>query len=168
VLWLRCADGPIRWQKPSRTDNYSAAAPALHPAFGIMQKLVRTIAALGIGGAAGYAIGKRRLRQLFARRKTVDVHESFTLEADVDGAKVAEALPLAWDAEIVAGDRDVAWRTFEGAPLAHHGTLHLEPTPDGKTRVDLHMTYECPDGVIARAVARIVGADPRSGIKTIV
>jgi uncharacterized membrane protein len=132
-----------------------------------MNTLVRTIAALGIGGAAGYAIGKRRLKRLFARHRTLDVHESFTVSSAVDGTTIANAIPPAWDAEVVAGDHDVKWHTFEGAPLEHEGTLHLEPMPDGTTRVDVHMTYQCPEGLVARAVARMVGADPRGGIRTL-
>ena len=58
-------------------------------------------------------------------------------------------------------NRLLAWRTTPSAPIQHAGVLRFEPV-NGGTRVDVHMSYRPPAGVLGHAVAAFFGADPKS------
>jgi uncharacterized membrane protein len=53
-----------------------------------------------------------------------------------------------FDAEVSAfvPDEALAWRTIAGAPVAHARIVHFEPAGDGRTRVDIRMSYNPPGG----------------------
>jgi uncharacterized membrane protein len=70
---------------------------------------------------------------------------------------------VAWDAvvtEQVPNDK-FAWKTVPGAQIPQTGYTRFIENPDGTTRIDVHMTYTPPGGLIGHAVASIFGMDPR-------
>jgi uncharacterized membrane protein len=68
-----------------------------------------------------------------------------------------------FDAEVSAfvPNEAFAWRTIEGAPVAHAGIVRFEPADDGRTRVHIRMSYNPPGGWIGHGVAAAFGADPK-------
>jgi uncharacterized membrane protein len=58
-------------------------------------------------------------------------------------------------------NRLLAWRTAPAAPIQHMGAMRFEPV-NGGTRLDIHMSYCPPAGVLGHAVAAMFGADPKS------
>ena len=58
-------------------------------------------------------------------------------------------------------NRLLAWRTAPSAPIQHMGAMRFEPV-NGGTRLDIHMSYCPPAGVLGHAVAAIFRADPKS------
>jgi uncharacterized membrane protein len=55
----------------------------------------------------------------------------------------------------------IAWRTLPGSAVEHAGLLRFEPTASG-TRVLVTMSYTPPAGALGHALARLLGADPKS------
>ena len=78
----------------------------------------------------------------------------------VDGPAGA---PIAWDAEVTRfmPNEVVAWKTVEGAPVRHAGTLRFSQTANGGTRVHVQMSYNPPLGAVGHTVATIFGRDPK-------
>jgi uncharacterized membrane protein len=72
-------------------------------------------------------------------------------------------VPVEWDAETtqVVPNELIAWRSVEGSPVQHAGTVRFEPTAAGGTRVTVHMTYNPPAGAVGRGVAALLGANPK-------
>ena len=54
----------------------------------------------------------------------------------------------------------IAWKTVEGAPVAHAGIVRFDQYPDA-TRVHIRMTYNPPGGAVGHAVASLLGSDPK-------
>ena len=70
---------------------------------------------------------------------------------------------LEWDSittRLVKNER-IEWSTVEGGPVTHIGAIRLEPV-DAGSRVHVRMTYSPPAGMLGHAVARLLGADPKS------
>ena len=55
----------------------------------------------------------------------------------------------------------ISWKTMEGSPIAHAGTIRLASNPDGSTRVDVRMTYNPIAGTLGHAVASAFARDPK-------
>lgn len=55
----------------------------------------------------------------------------------------------------------VSWRTVDGSPVAHAGTIRFTRNPDGSTHVDIRMAYNPIAGAAGHAVATLLGRDPR-------
>ena len=72
-------------------------------------------------------------------------------------------VPVEWDSELlnVAENREMTWRSVEGATVSHTGRVRFEPDGDG-TRVHVQLRYAPPGGVIGHAVAKAFGVDPKS------
>ncbi len=72
-------------------------------------------------------------------------------------------VPIRWDTEVTRFEpnRLIAWKTVEGAPVAHSGMVRFDPNPDGTTRVDIKMSYNPPGGAMGHAVAAFLGSDPK-------
>lgn len=72
-------------------------------------------------------------------------------------------VPVAWDAEVTRFEPNelVSWRTVEGSPVRHAGTLRFASNADGGTRVHVQMSYNPPAGAIGHTVATILGRDPK-------
>jgi uncharacterized membrane protein len=58
----------------------------------------------------------------------------------------------------------LAWKTVEGAAVAHAGIVNFEPTPDNRTRVSIRMTYNPPAGWLGHGIATAFGVDPKSSL----
>jgi uncharacterized membrane protein len=73
------------------------------------------------------------------------------------------ATVVEWDAEITACQPNevLAWRTLPGAAVGHAGIIRF-CEESGGTRVDMHMTYNPPAGVLGHLVAKLFGADAKS------
>jgi uncharacterized membrane protein len=72
-------------------------------------------------------------------------------------------VPIEWDAvltEQVPGEI-LAWRSRPGSMLENAGAVRFRPEGEG-TRVDLRLCYSPPIGGAGRAVAELLGADPRA------
>ena len=73
-------------------------------------------------------------------------------------------LPIEFDAVITRFEPNnvIAWKTVEGAPVAHAGIVHFEPDGLHGTRVHIKFSYNPPAGAIGHAVASLLGEDPKS------
>ncbi len=71
-------------------------------------------------------------------------------------------LPIRFDAEETEREegRRISWQTRDGELVAHSGTLRLDPVDDGRTRVQVQLTYNPVAGAIGHAVATMLGANP--------
>jgi uncharacterized membrane protein len=68
-----------------------------------------------------------------------------------------------WDSLIINDepDRLIAWRTREGAAVAHAGTVRFEPAPgDEGTEVTIQLEYDAPGGKLGQLLAKLTGAEP--------
>jgi uncharacterized membrane protein len=78
-------------------------------------------------------------------------------------AKGPAGTTVEWDAEIL-DDRPnqlISWRSVEGAPVSHGGTVTFERAPgDRGTTVRVDMTYAPPAGPLGVALAKITGEEP--------
>ncbi|HET9576763.1 MAG TPA: SRPBCC family protein [Usitatibacter sp.] len=72
-------------------------------------------------------------------------------------------VPVEWDSELlnVVDNREMTWRSVEGAAVTHTGRVRFEPDGDG-TRVHVQLRYAPMGGVIGHAVAKAFGVDPLS------
>jgi uncharacterized membrane protein len=68
-----------------------------------------------------------------------------------------------WDAETTrfVPPALVAWRTLEGSPVAHAGTITLARTDTGATRLDVELTYNPIAGAAGQALAALLRRDPK-------
>ena len=75
-------------------------------------------------------------------------------------------VPVEFDAEVSAfvPNETFAWRTMEGAPVAHAGLVRFDLVDDGRTRVHIRMSYNPPGGWIGHGVAAAFGADPKRSL----
>ena len=73
-------------------------------------------------------------------------------------------VPIEFDAVITRFEPNavIAWKTVEGAPVAHAGIVHFEPDGMQGTRVHIRFSYNPPAGAIGHAVASLLGEDPKS------
>jgi uncharacterized membrane protein len=55
----------------------------------------------------------------------------------------------------------LAWRSVEGAMVENAGIIHFEDAGEGRTRLDIRLSYNPPAGVIGHAFAKLLGADPK-------
>jgi uncharacterized membrane protein len=71
-------------------------------------------------------------------------------------------MPLSWHTvETLRVPREtIAWKTMEGAPVAHAGMVQFAPTPGG-TRIHVRFHYTPPAGALGHALAAMLGADPK-------
>jgi uncharacterized membrane protein len=54
----------------------------------------------------------------------------------------------------------IAWKTVEGAVVAHAGTVQFDQYPDA-TRIRVRMTWTPPAGAVGHAIASLLGSDPK-------
>ena len=72
-----------------------------------------------------------------------------------------------WDAEIiddVPGER-IAWRSLPGADVANSGAVRFSDTPSNGTEIVVDIHYKPPGGLLGRALASLLGADPGQQLK---
>jgi uncharacterized membrane protein/osmotically-inducible protein OsmY len=75
-------------------------------------------------------------------------------------------VPVEFDAEVSAAipNQVFAWRSVEGALVAHAGMVQFAPTADGRTRLHIRMSYNPPGGWFGHGVAKAFGVDPKSSL----
>lgn len=75
-------------------------------------------------------------------------------------------VPVEFDAEISAfvPNEVFAWRTVKGATVAHAGIVRFEPAGEGRTRIDIRMSYNPPGGWFGHGLAAAFGVDPKSSL----
>jgi uncharacterized membrane protein len=73
-------------------------------------------------------------------------------------------LSIPWDAEITEQRNNelLAWRSIPGSIVRTAGVVRFTRERDGRTRVQIHMSYCPPAGVLGHSVAWLLGADPKS------
>jgi uncharacterized membrane protein len=73
-------------------------------------------------------------------------------------------IPVTWNAVLtrVEPNNVLAWKSEEGSVIANAGFVRFEDTGDGRTRVDLHFSYNPPGGALGHLAASLFGADPKS------
>lgn len=73
-------------------------------------------------------------------------------------------VPIEFDAVVTrfVPNELIAWKTVEGAPVAHAGIVRFEPDEGGGTRVHIRFSYNPPAGAIGHAFATLMGEDPKS------
>jgi uncharacterized membrane protein len=75
-------------------------------------------------------------------------------------------VPVEFDAEISAllSNRLLGWRTVKGSPVAHAGLVRFDRLDSGRTRLQIHMSYNPPGGWLGHGVATAFGVDPKSSL----
>ena len=73
------------------------------------------------------------------------------------------SVPIEFDAVITRFEPHeiIAWKTVEGAPVAHAGIIRFEPDANG-TRIHIRFSYNPPAGAIGHAIAGLLGDDAKS------
>lgn len=69
----------------------------------------------------------------------------------------------AWDSLIINDepDRLIAWRTADGADIAHSGSVRFETAPgDEGTEVTVQVEYVAPGGKLGQWLGKLTGAEP--------
>jgi len=73
-------------------------------------------------------------------------------------------VPIVWETEETRHEPpELAWRTTEGAPVAHAGIVRFDQDPEG-TRIHIQMHYNPPAGAVGHALAALLGADPKQAL----
>lgn len=72
-------------------------------------------------------------------------------------------VPVEFDVEVSAfvPNQVLGWRTLEGASVAHAGIVRFEPAGEGRTRMQIRMSYNPPGGWLGHGVAAAFGAHPK-------
>lgn len=68
-----------------------------------------------------------------------------------------------WDAVITRLEpgKLLEWKSVEGAMVENSGCIRFEDVGNGRTRLDIRLSYNPPAGAIGHAFARLLGADPK-------
>jgi uncharacterized membrane protein len=89
-------------------------------------------------------------------------------------AKAFDAVPVAWDAEIIneVPYETIGWKTLAGQAVQHAGSVTFKPSPGGRgTDVRVHLQYTAPGGRAASWLAWLAGQDPakltREGLRAL-
>lgn len=71
-----------------------------------------------------------------------------------------------FDAEVSAlvPNEVLGWRSLEGSIVGHSGLVRFEEAGEGRTRVQVHMTYNPPGGWLGHGVAAAFGVDPKRSL----
>jgi uncharacterized membrane protein len=82
-------------------------------------------------------------------------------------AKGPIGMDVDWDAEIIHEEenKQIGWRSLEGSDVDNAGSVHFESTPEGHTRVHVHLQYNPPAGALGAAIARLFGENPKKQIR---
>lgn len=72
-------------------------------------------------------------------------------------------VPVEFDAQTTQfmPNEVIAWKTAEGATVAHAGLVRFEPVGNDATRLTVRFSYNPPAGVIGHAAAWLLGADAK-------
>jgi uncharacterized membrane protein len=75
-------------------------------------------------------------------------------------------VPVQWTAEItrVVPPHLLEWRCDDRAAIKHSGRVRFEKDGENATRVHVQLRYFPPAGAVGHVLARLFGADPKSGL----
>jgi len=82
--------------------------------------------------------------------------------------KVPGGIALQWDVEMTEERPNelIAWRSLEGSPVQHSGTVRFESAPGGRgTVVTAEMEYRPPGGAVTAAAAKLIGMAPEQQLQ---
>jgi len=83
-------------------------------------------------------------------------------------AQSVVSFKVEWDATIhnqIDGEM-IAWRTLEGSPVQHAGSVWFKEAPAGRgTELKVELQYNPPAGIIGAAVASLWGKEPGQQIQ---
>ena len=70
---------------------------------------------------------------------------------------------VSWEAEPtrLEPNKLIAWKSLEGSAVQQAGDIRFEPVDGEGTRVDVHLSYNPPAGVVGHAVATLFARDPK-------
>lgn len=73
-------------------------------------------------------------------------------------------IPLTWTGRITRQipDKIVEWWSTPDSTIENHGVVHLDVEKDGRTRVQIEMSYNPPAGLLGHVVATCLGIDPKT------
>jgi uncharacterized membrane protein len=69
-----------------------------------------------------------------------------------------------WNATVTeyVSNRSIGWKTTPESRVQHEGIVRFESNADGRTRVDIRLSYNPLAGGLGHAVAAMFGADPKT------
>jgi uncharacterized membrane protein len=75
-------------------------------------------------------------------------------------------IPLSWTGRITrqVPEKTIEWWSTPESTIENHGIVHFESEKDGRTRVQIDMTYNPPAGLLGHAVAALLGLDPKNAM----
>jgi len=75
-------------------------------------------------------------------------------------------IPLSWTGRITrqVPEKTIEWWSTPGSTIENHGMVHFEAEKDGRTRVQIDMSYNPPAGLVGHAVAALLGLDPKNAM----
>jgi uncharacterized membrane protein len=73
---------------------------------------------------------------------------------------------IEWDAELTVcvPNKRLGWKTLPGQFIEHAGTVAFTEVLDGKTRLDIQISYNPPAGVLGHLVAVLFDVDPQTAL----
>ncbi len=76
----------------------------------------------------------------------------------------AGGLSFDWDGMVTECEPPfhIGWTSVETATIHHEGAATFESIEDGRTRITIRLAYHPPLGAVGHAVARVLGADPKT------
>lgn len=74
-------------------------------------------------------------------------------------------VPISWDAEVIAVEPNelLCWSSLEGSRINTPGRVQLKGYGSG-TLIEIRLSYAPPAGPLGHAVARLLGADPKTAL----
>jgi uncharacterized membrane protein len=101
--------------------------------------------------------------KVFAHVNRVTREQDGTFRWQVSGPA---GIPLSWTGRItrLVLDKSIEWWSLPESTIENHGVIHLDAEKDGRTRVQIDMSYNPPAGLLGHAVAALLGLDPRSAM----
>ncbi len=101
--------------------------------------------------------------KVFAHVNRVTREQDGTFRWQVSGPA---GIPLSWTGRItrLVLDNSIEWWSLPESTIENHGVIHLDAEKDGRTRVQIDMSYNPPAGLLGHAVAALLGLDPRSAM----
>jgi uncharacterized membrane protein len=108
----------------------------------------------------------RRLENLPQCMEHLESVETLSPTRSRWAARAPGGTTVEWEAELINDipNELIAWRSVEGAAVAHAGSVHFRST-NGGTRVRVELQYNPPAGIAGAKVASLLGEEPSQRIQ---
>jgi uncharacterized membrane protein len=75
-------------------------------------------------------------------------------------------LPVEWDAVVTdwVPQQFIGWSSVQGSPVETSGQVRFRRVGEGRSEIDIRLTYSPPGGVVGHAVAALWGSDPKQAM----